>query len=753
MHRRLRGRYAAAILLTLVGALFGAFLAWRFVRPLYRGTASIYIHPVAPGPRDTVDQSLLPLFESFLASEVEVIGTGEVTRRAVQTEVWQAAGGGNDADAMRSFEERRGVFLVPGTHLVRVEFVDPDPDVALAGVRAVIEAYQAQYAELHGEEEIDTGSGRRERLLVRRLRAGLDELQALTAEYGGVEGLEIRHRAAILLVLSTEEALRSVRAALGSQAPGSTPGALSPSEIAVESEPMAEYLAHLARTEAEQKILERRLGYTAPRVLALRTKIAVLQEGVDELARTWNQAHVAEAGAPTLAELEEREKGLQGRLAVLRGGSRKLGRIHSEARELQTANEELNQQLVRLEALEEDQAAVPTRQGRIQVADPGTRPTSPFRDARKLWAAVAAVVGGLLGFLIVLLTGLSDRRLKNAVAADDVLSHVRSLGLLPALPRDAEEGEGVRIATHFTHQVRTLLEIAHTREQAACICIAGPAVGSGATTLTAALGLSFATTGSRTLLVDADPAGRGLTRRVVRMLVRHVQHAGQSESLELLAPLVSPHEEGPAPEELEALLAHAIRAMGSKEARERGLVQDLFSLADLLDTAGARDRLALRLVDALAAEGELTAGALAAWIPSQTRQPDLPDAVQDGALPEHQLYRTGLDTLRFLPLPAEERLGATSVAMFAAILPRLRDQFDVVLVDAGRIPAADEASVLAVQSDAVVVVVSPEDQGPDAERALAHLGEIGARVAGVVFNRADQKDITRTGRTMYEARN
>ena len=91
----------------------------------------------------------------------------------------------------------------------------------------------------------------------------------------------------------------------------------------------------------------------------------------------------------------------------------------------------------------------------------------------------------------------------------------------------------------------------------------------------------------------------------------------------------------------------------------------------------------------------------------------------------------------------------TSVALMAVILARLRERFDVVLVDAGPVPGTDETALLAVHADSVVLVVSPEDQGPEAERALAHLEEIRARVAGIVFNRADQKDIVKTGRTMY----
>jgi len=189
--------------------------------------------------------------------------------------------------------------------------------------------------------------------------------------------------------------------------------------------------------------------------------------------------------------------------------------------------------------------------------------------------------------------------------------------------------------------------------------------------------------------------------------------------------------------------------MGPQRARETGLVSDLFSAADLLETDEARNHLALKLMEALASQGELTSGSPAVWIPARIRELGFP-GIEHGAAPlEHHLYRTGVDTLHFLPLQGARHEGGTSVATIAGILARLREQFDVVLVDAGPVPGTDETTLVAVQATSVILVVSPEDQGPDAEKALAHLEEIRARVGGVVFNRADQKDIVKTGRTMY----
>lgn len=764
LHRRLRGRYALALLAVLLGAGAGGVLGWRSTEPQYRATGSLYVNPRSSDLRGASDPTRPSPLETFIASQVEMIGTGEVARRAVETDVWQGAGGRRDETALRAFDQGRSVARVPGTHVIRLAFVSTDPDLAVAGVHALVEAYQAQLAELHGDDQDPDDSTKEEKSLVRRLRQGIEALRTMTAEYGGPEGLEIHHRASVHQVIATEDAIRAlrreiVRAESGSDA-GLEPRPLTPHEIAILSRSMAEHLAQVAVAEAREKVLSTRAGSDPLKVLALRDRVGVLQKGVDDLAEAWNRKRDASGvTAPSVEELRARETGLDDRLESLRERSTTLGRLHGEAKKLREENDELDRQLIQLEALDEHLAAQPGGRGRVQVADPGMRPTAPYHDERALRAAIGAAGGGLLAFLLVLLLSMRDRRLRNAVAADDVLHRVRSLGLLPALSSDPSNVEAGRVATHFAHQIRTLLEIAHARDGCTCLCVTGPRAGSGKTTLTAALGLSFASTGSRTLLVDTDPGDRGLMRTVIRMLECHVTGVGPGEDAavpegHLLEPLVHGPEDAASlpPDQLETLLTEAVARVGLRRARETGLVRDLFSLADLLDADEARDRLALQLMKSLASEGELTSGSPAEWIPARTKDVEHPGALLDEVLLEQHLYRTGSDTLRFLPLFGIGRDAGSSIAMMAGVLSCLRASFDVVLVDAGPVPGTDETSLVAAQADSVVVVVSPEDQGPQAERSLAYLTEIGARIAGVVFNRAAEKDIVATGRTMYVSR-
>ncbi len=91
--------------------------------------------------------------------------------------------------------------------------------------------------------------------------------------------------------------------------------------------------------------------------------------------------------------------------------------------------------------------------------------------------------------------------------------------------------------------------------------------------------------------------------------------------------------------------------------------------------------------------------------------------------------------------------STTKIQAVSRILKRVREEFDVVLVDTGPMPGAVETSMVATHADSVVLVLSPGDDRTDAERAVAHLEDIGATMAGVVLNRAGRKDLFRTGRS------
>ena len=68
----------------------------------------------------------------------------------------------------------------------------------------------------------------------------------------------------------------------------------------------------------------------------------------------------------------------------------------------------------------------------------------------------------------------------------------------------------------------------------------------------------------------------------------------------------------------------------------------------------------------------------------------------------------------------------------------------MILIDTGPILGSIEASLVCAAADGVVLAVSRGQSRPLVEKSLAHLTGIGARLAGVVFNRAQANDFERS---------
>jgi Mrp family chromosome partitioning ATPase len=74
------------------------------------------------------------------------------------------------------------------------------------------------------------------------------------------------------------------------------------------------------------------------------------------------------------------------------------------------------------------------------------------------------------------------------------------------------------------------------------------------------------------------------------------------------------------------------------------------------------------------------------------------------------------------------------------LINEARKHFEVILIDTGPILGSIEATPVCSAVDGVVLTVARGQQRPLVEKALAHLRSIGARISGVVFNRAQARD-------------
>jgi Mrp family chromosome partitioning ATPase len=103
---------------------------------------------------------------------------------------------------------------------------------------------------------------------------------------------------------------------------------------------------------------------------------------------------------------------------------------------------------------------------------------------------------------------------------------------------------------------------------------------------------------------------------------------------------------------------------------------------------------------------------------------------------------TDVADLSILPVGMAQlhHAGIFSPAAVHRLVTEARKHFEIILIDTGPILGSIEATPVCAASDGVILTVARGQSRPMVEKALSHLKNIGASVAGVVFNRAQARD-------------
>jgi non-specific protein-tyrosine kinase len=339
--------------------------------------------------------------------------------------------------------------------------------------------------------------------------------------------------------------------------------------------------------------------------------------------------------------------------------------------------------------------------GRLEVISKGVVPTRPDKDRR----IALSVVGGLglaaLGVGIVALIGFMDRRMHYIDSARSRLKRVdRMLGVLPELPNDLTDPTEAGEAAYCVHRIRAMLQIRQRSSGHKIYAVTSPAPGDGKTSLTITLGMSLASCGCRTLLVDCDMEGSGLTSRL-----------GQAARRPLGQILLD-----------EGAIGEAKLQDGLELARKTNIKLGK-ALRQLKHITEATLRQALRQ--------------------QRNTAPGLGDVLAGGDA-EQAVRSTGYPLLSILPLgaAAASHAGKLSPVAIRRLLDQLSANYDVVLLDCGPVLGSIEAAIVSAEVDSVILVVSRGGDRTAAEHAVNLLVSAGAEVEGIVFNRARATDVS-----------
>jgi polysaccharide biosynthesis transport protein len=718
----LRGRYLLLTVLIVALMPTGTWIGYKCGHTLFRSVGLIRVRPVGQKILfNNEENAQIPLFDEYLEAEAKRMASQRVLDKAMNDSEWR----GWKSPLPDQWENTVAEEMVV-THqseLLNVTVWDSDPTAAMIAVKTIMTAYQ----EIYAEDTNNENSARDIKLEIRRndLMSHSEDLRrqiltlASSNAYGtdDLSGAWQQHFEELSTLKKQREGYNESLAMY--QRSGGGPES-EEQAIARTNPRMASDLKD--RDDLAQKLdfmkIDPDVGPNNFQVVRTKNQLDVIVADIQRMKLEFEQGrNVSTAAAtppgtrPSVAAGATTRPDPQAMLnAMIDKATAELAEIGREKLQIEDLKAQkvlVDQQLQETIKRQDELTLESSDSGmnaRLELVSDGERAVRSA-DKKDTHIAMAALGGGTglsLAILIVSMLALRDRRFHGPEDTQYSAVRIPMLGILPTLNSDLAEPEQAAMAAHFVHGIRAMLQIKSHADQGRVIAITSPSAHNGKTSLSLALGVSFAGAHSKTLLIDCDFVGRALTSRVNAVA----------------------------------------RPRLGRLLRQQGLVDDR-SLEQGLQAAKRSGR---RLGEVLVEMGAVSPDKLEAVLTAQkTRAFGVLEAIDGEDLAEC-VATTDIPGLSILPLGQAnaEHIGSLSPAMLRQVLDTCRQRFDVVIVDTGPILGSLEAAMVATQADDVVVVLTAGENRAAAERSIRHLEGVGAKVAGFVFNRATSRDFGRS---------
>ncbi len=537
VQRAFRGRYKWAILLGATLGLPMAVGGYLALPPTFTSTGIIEVSPTLPVTLyDNAMSNVPPMYDQFVQTQASKIRTSRVLDRALDHEQMRQVGWPRGYAGRNLLERTLGVSRPRRAQLIEVSVTHPDATLAKVATNAVLDAFM----ELEGDREVLVSKVRETELQervdgLRRERSAIDQsIRRIASEYG-TDDLAPLHDAEIRELSLIDDALTNLRLqidALEARAEATQSGEPTTSLGVTQSEldqlrmldpQLDDRLESLDSIEQSIQLNSTRFGPGHRTMRRLAEQRDLAQRRVDErLEVLRGQVTGVDSGAG-VAAVQAQIQNVRDQLAQT---IQRQDRVAQNARDIGNKRLEIND-LKRQASVVDERIAETARaldavrterpnleRGRVQVVQRGEHPFRPSTDRRVALAGFAGVAGTGMGICIVGLYGFTRRGYRYLDELEDLNQTATLLGTLPDLA--APDDEQNQIAALAVHHIRNMLHVLTPSidGQGRVFAVTSASSGEGKTSLSLALGMSFSLAGQRTLMLDADLIGRGLSSQL-----------------------------------------------------------------------------------------------------------------------------------------------------------------------------------------------------------------------------------------------
>ena len=703
MHSQMRGRYRWLVLAGIGGLTIGAAVGFVWTQPLYRTVGLVEVEPPAGLPDPAENENS----ESFAERQLDLIRGPKVAAQALGSALWQSLEARRRPADVGALSERLEARPLSGEPLqILVSYSHPHADFSAVAVRSVVESFVQATAERHrAERSLQT---KRIEEQLKTLRQQKDKIRSRMAQVTSDRGpipIGRLYASKVDELSHLDSLLESTRLALET--------AQTDPEADLNPVRTAQILAGLAQTDAnvrewldrrqqvERKLtkLRRHMGLNAPAVVDARHDLGWIDQQIrntiravgPDLDESPGSRSAANDSPVTLSieDLRRRESHLRRRYEQSRLRVADLEEVKAQVEALEKLDRahrlEIDQEQSHLEQWTMASEAGP----RINVLSFGELPLAPYKDGRGWLATVFGGAGCVAGLCLVLIvTALDDRMLRPDNAALEG-SAAPLLGSVPGVSPAGPDPQDSDLAALCIHEIRALLQVRATTNGNKAFAITSPSRGAGTTSLTVGLASSLALSGTRTLLVDCDLAGR----------VQSTDAAGAQGGAAAAGDDVGPGDPVPA---IAASVDQVMLQMGYVNEEDASIFLN----------------------------------------PRDTETGLL--GVLSGAPLEQCVVHTNLRGLSILPALCgrAQDIGKMSSKFIRGLIDEASSMYDIILLDTGPIPGSVEALFVTSEADAVILVVRRGESQRRFDHSVSYLRMVGAEVAGSVFNGAAKQSLS-----------
>lgn len=523
VHRALRGRYVLAVAIGAMLAIPGALIGYKLMPPVYTSVGIVNIDP--SGRRLIYNNELtekIASFESYVRSQATMVKSPRVLQDAAGKLAEQGLLPPDPGNWIR-LQRATTVSVPKGSREIYIRVTMADRRLAKDAAQMILTSYEskatAEASSVWVDQEADIAqievSARNDRNVALKSARKLAEDRELVDldrrrmfVQGQVETLEKQIQALEIEV----PALLNDRP---DEAPDEPVRDLTAEDYALVDTHMNSLVGRRRSIEQSISALLARVTDRHPDYLAAKDELNAIQISIDEHMVTLEGSGLELVpGGAGLGGARQRYDVLRAIRASLAKEAKELSEVALEIDALETEaqahQDKLDLALSRLESLRTERKN--STEGRISIAQQPEVPFQPSEDRRRPLAAMGALGG--MGFSVAAFAvyGLLHPRYRYVADLEDEAAAPPVLGLVPQVADGRIEAD--EAAQAGVHQIRSLLESVPHAGNARVIVITSATAAEGKSTLAAALAASMSRAGRKTLLIDADLIGRGVTSRL-----------------------------------------------------------------------------------------------------------------------------------------------------------------------------------------------------------------------------------------------